>query len=152
MRILLLIALTLFASPAFAVEPNEILTDVKLEARARLISKGLRCPVCQNESIDQSSASLASDLRVLVRERLSVGDSDEEVLDFIVSRYGEFVLLAPSKSGANIVLWIAAPGMLLIGLILGVIFIRSRSRGSGRDQERPLDSDEKVELDKILNR
>ena len=152
MRILLLIALTLFTSPAFAVEPNEILADVKLEARARLISKGLRCPVCQNESIDQSSASLASDLRVLVRERLSVGDSDEEVLDFIVSRYGEFVLLAPSKSGANIVLWIAAPGMLLIGLILGVIFIRSRSIGSGRDQERPLDSDEKVELDKILNR
>lgn len=152
MRVLLLIALTLFASPAFAVEPNEILADFNLEARARLISKGLRCPVCQNESIDESSASLASDLRVLVRERLSVGDSDEEVLDFVVSRYGEFVLLAPSKSGANIVLWIAAPGMLLIGLILGVIFIRSRSRGSGRDQEMPLNSDEKAELEKILNR
>jgi cytochrome c-type biogenesis protein CcmH len=152
MRVLLLIALTLFAFPGFAVEPNEILADVDLEARARLISKGLRCPVCQNESIDESSASLASDLRVLVRERLSVGDSDEEVLDFVVSRYGEFVLLAPSKSGANIVLWLAAPAMLLIGLILGVVFIRARSKDSGRNQERPLDRIEKAELEKILNR
>ena len=104
MRVLLIIVLSLFASPGFSVEPSEILADEGLEARARIISKGLRCPVCQNESIDESSASLASDLRLLVRERLTSGDSDEEVLDFVARRYGEFVLLAPSTSGPNIVL------------------------------------------------
>ena len=152
MRVLLIVVFALFAFPGFAVEPNEIIADEGLEARARVISKGLRCPVCQNESIDESSASLAADLRLLVRERLIAGDSDEEVFDFVVRRYGEFVLLAPSKSGANIVLWLAAPTMLWVGLIFGIFFIRSRSKLAGHNQHRPLDSSEKAELEKILNR
>ncbi|MDG1936141.1 MAG: cytochrome c-type biogenesis protein CcmH [Paracoccaceae bacterium] len=152
MRVLLIVVFALFAFPGFAVEPNEIIADEGLEARARVISKGLRCPVCQNESIDESSASLAADLRMLVRERLIAGDSDEEVFDFVVRRYGEFVLLAPSTSGANIVLWIAAPAMLWIGLMFGIFFIRSRSKFAGHKQDRPLDSSEKAELEKILNR
>jgi cytochrome c-type biogenesis protein CcmH len=152
MRVLLIVVFALFAFPGFAVEPNEIIADEGLEARARVISKGLRCPVCQNESIDESSASLAADLRLLVRERLIAGDSDEEVFDFVVRRYGEFVLLAPSTSGANIVLWIAAPAMLWIGLMFGIFFIRSRSKLAGHKQDRPLDSSEKAELEKILNR
>jgi cytochrome c-type biogenesis protein CcmH len=152
MRVLLIVVFALFAFPGFAVEPNEIIADEGLEARARVISKGLRCPVCQNESIDESSATLAADLRMLVRERLIAGDSDEEVFDFVVRRYGEFVLLAPSTSGANIVLWLAAPTMLWIGLIFGIFFIRSRSKLAGHNQHRPLDSNEKAELEKILNR
>jgi cytochrome c-type biogenesis protein CcmH len=152
MRVLLIIVFSLFAFPGFAVEPNEILANEGLEARARIISKGLRCPGCQNESIDESSASLASDLRLLVRERLTSGDSDEEVLDFVARRYGEFVLLAPSTSGANIVLWITAPAMLLLGLIFGIVFIGARSKHAGRNQDRPLDSRERAELEKILNR
>ena len=116
-----------------------------------MISKELRCPVCQNESIDESSASLAADLRLIVRERLLAGDSDEEVFDFIVSRYGEFVLLTPSMSGANIFLWLAAPAMLLVGLILGLISTRSRSKVLAEVTELPLDSDEKSKLEKILN-
>ena len=152
MRVLLIILFSLFATPGFSVEPSEILADEGLEARARIISKGLRCPVCQNESIDESSASLASDLRLLVRERLTSGDSNEEVLDFVARRYGEFVLLAPSTSGANIVLWITAPAMLLLGLIFGIVFIRARSKHAGRNQDRPLDSRERAELEKILNR
>jgi cytochrome c-type biogenesis protein CcmH len=152
MRVLLIVVFALFAFPGFAVEPNEIIADEGLEARARVISKGLRCPVCQNESIDESSATLAADLRMLVRERLIAGDSDEEVFDFVVRRYGEFVLLAPSTSGANIVLWIAAPAMLWIGLMFGIFFIRSRSKLAGHKQDRPLDSIEKAELEKILNR
>ena len=151
MRFLIIIVLTLIASPSFAVEPNEILADEILEERARIISKVLRCPVCQNESIDESSASLAADLRLLVRERLTAGDSDKQVLNFVVERYGEFVLLAPSTSGINIVLWIAAPVMLLIGLIFGFVFIRSRSKHADRNQELPLDSIEKENLKNILN-
>ena len=152
MRFLLIIMLTLIASRSFAVEPNEILADEVLEERARIISKDLRCPVCQNESIDESSASLAADLRLLVRERLIAGDSDKEVLNFVVRRYGEFVLLAPSASGVNIVLWIAAPVMLLIGLIVGFFFISSRPKHAGRNHDLPLDSIEKENLKNILNR
>ena len=152
MRVLFIIIFTLLASEGFAVEPNEILADENLELRARLISKGLRCPVCQNESIDESSASLAADLRLIVRERLLAGDSDEEVRGFVVSRYGEFVLLAPSKGGVNMLLWMAGPGMLLIGLIIGIFSIRSRSKVIAHAQDRPLDSNEKSKLEKILNR
>ncbi len=151
MRSLFVIVVIFLASGGFAVEPDEILADETLESRARMISKELRCPVCQNESIDESSASLAADLRLIVRERLLAGDSDEEVFDFIVSRYGEFVLLTPSMSGANIFLWLAAPAMLAVGLILGLISTRSRSKVLAEVTELPLDSDEKSKLEKILN-
>jgi cytochrome c-type biogenesis protein CcmH len=101
---------------ALAVSPNEMLDDPALEARARDISAGLRCLVCQNQSIDDSDAELARDLRVLVRERLVAGDSDAEVEQFLVDRYGEYVLLNPRLGGHTILLWIAAPALLLVGL------------------------------------
>ena len=114
------------AGAAAAVQPGEMLDDPALEERAREISRGLRCLVCRNESIDESNADLARDLRVLVRERIAAGDSDAEVLDFVVARYGEYVLLTPTASGANIVLWIAGPVLLLSGLAIAVLYLRRR--------------------------
>lgn len=108
------LAFSLWIGCAYAVEPDEILSDPALEARARVISKDLRCLVCQNESIDESNASLARDLRLLVRERLVMGESNEEVLDFVVTRYGEFALLRPQTKGSNVILWVAGPVMLLL--------------------------------------
>lgn len=109
---------------ALAVSPNEMLDDPALEARARGISAGLRCLVCQNQSIDDSDAELARDLRVLVRERLVAGDSDAQVEQFLVDRYGEYVLLNPRLGGHTILLWIAAPVLLLVGL--GTLFFALR--------------------------
>jgi cytochrome c-type biogenesis protein CcmH len=113
----LIIALLTFAAVpcAIAVEPDEVLSDAALEARARALSKELRCMVCQNQSIDDSEAPLARDLRILVRERLQVGDSDRQVIDFLVARYGEFVLLRPRFSWHTAVLWLGPAAMLLIG-------------------------------------
>jgi cytochrome c-type biogenesis protein CcmH len=121
----LLIALV-GSSAAWAVEPNEVLADPVLEARARAISKELRCMVCQNESIDDSQAPLAHDLRVLVRERLTAGDSDAQVMNFLVSRYGEFVLLKPPLSWHTVALWGTPPGLLLLGIIMIVVVVRRR--------------------------
>jgi len=112
MRWLALI-LCLLAAPLAAVEPNEVLEDPTLEARARALSEGLRCPVCRNESIDESNADISRDLRVLLRERLVAGDTDDEALQFLVDRYGDYILLNPKVEGANIVLWLAAPIMLI---------------------------------------
>jgi cytochrome c-type biogenesis protein CcmH len=114
----LLCVLLTIASPVWAVQPDEILTDVMLEARARDISKDLRCLVCRNENIDSSNAGIAKDLRILVRERLVQGDSNEQVIDYVVDRYGEFVLLKPKFSMKNMVPWLAGPVLLLLGLIL----------------------------------
>lgn len=125
MRYLWLILM--LATPVMAVQPNEILDDPALEARARDISKGLRCLVCRNENIDDSNADLARDLRLLVRERLVAGDSDEATTDFIVDRYGEYVLLKPVFSASNAILWLTAPVLLIIGGWVSVIFIRRRS-------------------------
>ena len=119
----------LWAGPAIAgPQPDEILPDAELEARARAISQELRCVVCRNESIDDSNADLARDMRLLVRERLVEGDSDEEVLAFLVDRYGEFVLLRPTAAGANLVLWISAPVMLLLALVTAFVYLRRRER------------------------
>src|SRR5436853_7515286 len=104
-----------FVFPALAVQPDEILSDAVLEARARVLSKELRCMVCQNQSIDDSDAPLAKDLRVLVRERLSAGDSDSQVIDFLVARYGEFVLLKPRLSAHTALLWLAPFTVVLLG-------------------------------------
>ena len=123
----LVLVLCLMAAPLWAVQPDEILDDPALEARARDISSGLRCLVCRNESIDDSHAELARDLRLLVRERLLAGDSNEETVDFVVERYGEYVLLKPRTGGANILLWLAGPLMLGAGLILGGLYLRRRS-------------------------
>ena len=151
MKHLIFTSLMLLASMAMAVEPHEILPDHTLEERARDISKGLRCPVCQNESIDESSAEIAADLRVLVRERIMEGDSDREVVDFVVARYGEFVLLRPSITGVNLFLWAMPPLMLLIALMIGVLFIRSRIGSTGETQDKGLSEVEKAELEKLLD-
>jgi len=106
----LILVLCLLPAPVMAVQPDEMLDDPKLEERAREISGGLRCLVCRNESIDDSNADLARDMRLLVRERLLAGDSNEEVVQYIVDRYGEYVLLNPTTTGSNLVLWLAGPG------------------------------------------
>src|SRR6266852_5694231 len=106
-----------FATAAVAVQPDEMLAEPKLEARARALSRELRCMVCQNQSIDDSEAPLARDLRMLVRERLQAGDSDPQVIDFLVARYGEFVLLKPRFEWHNAVLWLTPAAALLAGAI-----------------------------------
>lgn len=116
------------AAAAFAVKPDEVLPDPGLEARARDISAHLRCLVCQNQSIDDSDADLARDLRVLVRERLTAGDSDDQVRTYIVDRYGEFVLLQPVFAPHTLILWIAAPVLLAIGV--GAILVAARRRST----------------------
>jgi cytochrome c-type biogenesis protein CcmH len=141
----------LFASaPVFAVQPDEVLDDPVLEDRARDISAGLRCPVCQNESIDESSAEIARDLRLLVRERLLEGDSDTEVVEYIVARYGEYVLLSPNFDGANRVLWVLPLVLLGAGLALSVVYIRGRA-SAGAPTEAGLSADEQARLDAILD-
>jgi cytochrome c-type biogenesis protein CcmH len=122
---LIIVLLTFAAAPcAIAVEPDEVLSDAALEARARALSKELRCMVCQNQSIDDSEAPLARDLRILVRERLQAGDSDRQVIDFLVARYGEFVLLRPRFSWHTAVLWLGPAAMLLIGGCAVLVLVR----------------------------
>lgn len=124
------LALALLAAPALAVQPDEMLADPALEARAREISKNIRCPVCQGESIDDSNAAISHDLRVIIRERLVAGDTDDEVVDFIVERYGEFVLFNPRASGSNLILWLAGPAMLLLGGGIAILAMRRREAPS----------------------
>ena len=114
------------ALPAFAVNPDEMLKDPQLEARARVISEGLRCLVCQNESIDASDADLAHEIRVLVRQRLVAGDSDDQVRQFLVDRYGEFVLLRPVLAPHTLALWLAAPALLVVGGVVVFLAVRRR--------------------------
>jgi cytochrome c-type biogenesis protein CcmH len=124
-----LIALALLSPvAAFAVQPDEVLSDPALETRARALSKELRCMVCQNQSIDDSAAPLARDLRVLVRERLTGGDSDQQVLDFLVARYGEFVLLKPRLAWHNALLWFGPPALLIGGAVVLLVSARRRKR------------------------
>ena len=149
MRMILLMLALLVAAPAWAVQPDEVLADPVLEARARAISKEVRCLVCRNESIDDSNAGLARDLRLLVRERLTAGDSDAEVLNYLVERYGEFVLLKPRFSIANAALWLAGPAAFLIGLIAIIAYLRTR-RPHAAANEAPLSDAEKQRLDDIL--
>ena len=141
----LILILCFLAAPAFAVEPSEMLDDPALEERARELSQGLRCPVCQNETIDESNATLAQELRIVLRERLVAGDTDEEAVTYMVSRYGEYVLLRPDASGANLILWLAAPLMLLLALWVGITTIRRRNIAA-----EPLSQDEEEALEKIL--
>jgi cytochrome c-type biogenesis protein CcmH len=148
-RSLLLLAI-LFVSihQVLAVEPSEQLKDPTLEARARAISSGLRCLVCQNETIDESNASLAHDIRILLRERLAAGDTDAQAVKAIVDRYGEFVLLNPPVRPATYVLWFGPAGILLIGLVGGAFWLRRR-RGAS-EAASPLSEDEQRRLDAIL--
>ncbi len=139
--------LTAVALPAYAVEPNERLADPVLEGRARALSKGLRCMVCQNESIDESGADLARDVRVKLRERLTAGDTDDAAVNFIVARYGKFVLLDPPIEPATYLLW-AAP-VLILGLSgIGVAASVRRSRATAAP--KPLDAAEQVRLAALM--
>jgi cytochrome c-type biogenesis protein CcmH len=129
MRVLVaLLFVLLLALPALAVRPDEMLADPALEARAKTISLGLRCLVCQNQSIEDSDADLAHDLRVIVRERLTAGDTDQQAIDYIVARYGEYVLLNPVMAPHTLLLWIAAPAVLLVGGV--VVFFAARRKRS----------------------
>ncbi|WP_297771983.1 cytochrome c-type biogenesis protein [uncultured Roseovarius sp.] len=139
----LILALCVIAAPVFAVQPDEILDDPALEERARDISAGLRCLVCRNESIDDSNAELARDLRLLVRERLVAGDSNEEVVDFVVDRYGEYVLLKPRSGGSNLLLWMAGPIMLGAGLVMAGVYLRSRAKAPEREVARLSEAEER---------
>ena len=130
-----------------AVQPDEVLSDAGLETRARALSRELRCMVCQNQSIDDSDAPLARDLRVLVRERLQAGDTDQQVIDFLTARYGEFVLLRPRFSAHTALLWMTPLGVLLIGA-LGLVLVARRRV----DLEAALTADEQARLAEILKR
>ncbi|WP_101340428.1 cytochrome c-type biogenesis protein CcmH [Cereibacter azotoformans] len=149
MRLAALLLAGLLATPALAVQPDEILADPALESRARDISQGLRCLVCRNENIDDSNAELARDLRLLVRERLEAGDTDAEVVDFVVDRYGEYVLLNPTTGGANLILWIAGPVMLMGGLGLAALYLRRR-RAAPEPATAALSEEERARLAEIL--
>jgi cytochrome c-type biogenesis protein CcmH len=147
---LLMLALLLPAMRSgLAVEPSEQLKDPALEARARSISAGLRCLVCQNETIDESNASLARDIRVLLRERLTEGDTDQQAVKAIVDRYGEFVLLNPPVRPATYVLWFGPAGILLVGLLGGALWLRRRTEAAA--PVTPLSPDEQARLDAILH-
>ena len=138
----ILIALTLLTAPhqALAVQPDEIMQDPALEGRARALSKELRCMVCQNQSIDDSDAPLARDLRILVRERLKEGDSDRQVIDFLVARYGEFVLLKPRLALHTALLWFGPPALLFGGALALVLIARRRSKRGADAQVKPVES------------
>jgi cytochrome c-type biogenesis protein CcmH len=138
-----------FASGARAVQPDEILPDPALEARARAISEGLRCLVCQNQSIDDSDAPLAKDLRLLVRERLKQGDSDRQVVDFIVARYGEFVLLKPKFSPHTLLLWLATPAVFAAALLL--IWLAYRRRQASAETAPKLTVNEERRLKRLID-
>ncbi len=146
----LILILCFMAGPIWAVQPDEVLDDPVLESRARELSQELRCLVCRNESIDESNAELARDLRLLVRERLVAGDSNDEAIDFIVDRYGEYVLLKPTTTGANWLLWGAGPAMLLLAAGIGMIYLRGRAKTPVR-QEDELSSKEQERLRQILD-
>ncbi|MDR6757230.1 cytochrome c-type biogenesis protein CcmH [Mycoplana sp. BE70] len=146
-RLLVVVAFLLSAFPALAVNPDEVLSDPALEARARALSAQLRCMVCQNQSIDDSNAELARDLRLLVRERIASGDNDEAVIDYVVSRYGEFVLLKPRLKPETILLWGAPAILFLGGAVAMAMFVRRRS---GQAVGVPLTSEEGAALERIV--
>ncbi|TRB11813.1 cytochrome c-type biogenesis protein CcmH [Agrobacterium tumefaciens] len=149
-RLALLLTLVFAAaSPAFAFNPDEVLKDPVLEQRARNLTSQLRCMVCQNQSIDDSNAELARDLRVLVRERLVEGDSDKAVIDYVVSRYGEFVLLKPRLSLRTVLLWGAPIGLTLAGIF--AVFVFSRRRAS-QEQPQKLSADEEMRIRNLIEK
>lgn len=153
MRRLAAIALMLAAiasGNALAVQPDEMLKDPKLEARARELSRELRCMVCQNQSIDESEAPLARDLRLLVRERLTKGDTDKQVLDFLVARYGEFVLLKPPLESRTIILWALPPVALLAGAI--ALFLAVCRRRPGQPEPATLSIEEQRRLSTLVDK
>ncbi|KAB2882195.1 MAG: cytochrome c-type biogenesis protein CcmH [Albidovulum sp.] len=149
MRLLAFLLLLALSAPAGAVQPDEVLADPALEARARALSQGLRCLVCRNENIDESNADLARDLRLLVRERLVAGDTDAEVIAYLVDRYGEYVLLEPPATGSNLILWVAGPALLVVALGGAAIYLRRR-RSAPEAAAPPLSEAERARLAELL--
>jgi len=149
---LAVVALMLLAMPvAYAVQPDEIMSDPAKEVRARDLSRELRCMVCQNQSIDDSDAPLARDLRLLVRERIAAGDSNSQVLDFLVARYGEFVLLKPRFERQTVLLWLLAPLLLIGGGLALWLQIRRRSRSGADVPAPPLSPEEETRLAALMS-
>lgn len=149
------VVLLLLAGPALAVTPDEMLADPHLEARARVISQELRCVVCQNQSIDDSNAPLAGDLRRLVRERLTAGDSDAETLAFVVARYGNFVLLKPPLQANTLLLWLGPLLLLALSVVAALRFVKAHAAGASADTEAAvgaLDRDEEQRLQRLLEK
>lgn len=149
--VILALVLALLAAPAFAVEPGEMLKDPALEARARELSKEVRCLVCQNQSIDDSNAGLAKDLRVILRERLLAGDSDGEIKTFLVDRYGDFVLLKPPVKAETLLLWYGPFGVGILGAIGVAVFLLRRPAGGAAEVPVPLSDDERKRIDVLLS-
>lgn len=149
MRALVLILSLLWALPALAVQPDEVLSDPALEARARVITEGLRCVVCRNESVDDSNADIARDIRLMVRERLVAGDTNAQAIQYMVDRFGEYVLLNPRATGSNLVLWWSGPILLVAGLGLAALAFRRR-RAAG--DTAALSAEEEARLREILDR
>ncbi|SMF11802.1 cytochrome c-type biogenesis protein CcmH [Tistlia consotensis] len=137
---------------AWAVLPSEKLADPALEARARAISEEIRCVVCQNESVDASDADIAHDLRVLIRERLKAGDSDQQVKDYLVARYGDYVLLKPPFASYTLVLWLGPVAVLLLGGLGAAVFLRSQRRRGGPAAVAPLSPEEVARVAELTGR
>ncbi len=150
--LLLLLAALALPSRGLAVNPDEMLANPTLEGRAREISKELRCLVCQNQSIDDSDAQLAKDLRLLVRERLTAGDSDRQVIDYVVSRYGDFVLLKPPFKATTLALWLGPAAIVGLGVLAVALYYRRRARAAAAGDARPapLSDEEKRRLEALL--
>ena len=146
--VVVLLALWL-ALPALAVQPDEMLADPALEARAREISRVLRCPVCQGETIDDSNAGIARDLRLYVRERLVAGDSDTQVIDAVTTRFGEYVLFEPRAEGGNLILYAAGPLMALVAALAAFLFLRGR-RPEAAPAPEALTAEERARLDALM--
>jgi len=158
---LYLVPVVLLCLPAAAVQPDEILADPQLEERARVVSKDLRCLVCQNQSIDDSDAELARDLRLLVRERIQAGDTNTQVTDYVVSRYGDFVLLKPPLKASTIVLWVGPAVAFIVGMIALILFFRRRYQVTASSTQpqtnmatmttmTALSEDDRKRLDKLM--
>jgi cytochrome c-type biogenesis protein CcmH len=147
---LVLFALLALAPLARAVEPSEMLSNPKLEARARALGEELRCLVCQNETIEDSSATLAHDLRIILRERLVAGDTDEQAIQYIVNRYGQFVLLKPPVEPATYALWFGPPGLLLLAGA-GTLFYLRRHRPEALAAPAPLSAEEESRVAELLD-
>ena len=148
MRALVLILSLLWALPALAVQPDEVLSDPALEARARVITEGLRCVVCRNESVDDSNADIARDIRLMVRERLVAGDTNDQAIQYMVDRFGEYILLEPRATGSNLILWGAGPVLLLLALGIAVAAARRRKAAA---RETGLSTEEEARLKEILS-
>ncbi len=149
MRWLILLCLCLFAVPVLAVEPEEMLQDPQLEARAQVLDEKIRCVKCRSEVIASSNAEWAADARIMVRELLADGASDQDVLDFFVARYGEYVLMTPQPTGSNLFLWLAGPLMLMLGGGLATVYLRRRSSVDAT-VEVTLDDEEEARLKEIM--